>query len=146
VISNVQRAAILTRALYASIKGEQRLISELYTEDVRAWTPAFSTTSLSELEAQFEHRDEAFSEFELNVMPLDVGGEFGCAEWSVAMTHSGPLPVAAGEMIEPTGIRVTVNGTTIAEFRDYRICSFRQYWDELSVFEQLGLVDRDGAR
>lgn len=146
MISNVQRAVTLTRALHASIKGDQRLISEVYTEDVKAWTPAFSTASLSELKAEFERRDEAFSDFELNVIPLDVGGEFGCAEWSVSMTHSGPLAVAGGEIIEATGIRVTVNGTTIAEFRDTRICSFRQYWDELSVFEQLGLIDRDGVQ
>jgi ketosteroid isomerase-like protein len=146
VISNVQRAAILMRALHASMKGEQRAISEVYTEDVRAWTPAFFTASLSELTAEFERRDDAFSDLELNVIPLDVSGEFGCVEWSVAMTHSGPLAVAGGEIIEPTGIRVTVNGTTIAEFRDTRICSFRQYWDELSVFEQLGLIARDGTR
>jgi hypothetical protein len=29
---------------------------------------------------------------------------------------------------------------TVAEFRGDRICSLRQYWDELSLFEQLGLL------
>jgi hypothetical protein len=33
----------------------------------------------------------------------------------------------------------------VAEFRDDRICSLRQYWDELSAYEQLGLFDRARA-
>jgi ketosteroid isomerase-like protein len=60
------------------------------------------------------------------------------------MTHSGPLTLAGGEVVEPTGARITVNGATVAEFRGDRICSLRQYWDELGVFEQIGLmVDGD---
>jgi hypothetical protein len=31
-----------------------------------------------------------------------------------------------------------------AEFRGDRICSLRQYWDELTVFDQLGLLHGDG--
>jgi ketosteroid isomerase-like protein len=42
-------------------------------------------------------------------------------------------------VIEPTGTRVTVHGVTVAEFHDERICSFRQYWDEFAVLEQIGL-------
>jgi ketosteroid isomerase-like protein len=41
-------------------------------------------------------------------------------------------------------MRMTLHGITVAEFRGDRICSLRQYWDELSVFDQLGLL-RDGA-
>jgi ketosteroid isomerase-like protein len=74
-----------------------------------------------------------------------VGGGYACAEWSVTMTHSGPLTLAGGEVVEPTGARITVNGVTVAEFRGDRICSLRQYWDELGVFEQIGLMaDGDG--
>jgi ketosteroid isomerase-like protein len=66
-----------------------------------------------------------------------VGGDYAAAEWTVAMTHDGPLTVADGNVVEPTGNRITLHGVTVAEFRDGRICSLRQYWDELSVFEQL---------
>ena len=75
--------------------------------------------------------------------PLDVGGDYACAEWSVTMTHTGPLVLAGGEVVEPTGTRIMVNGATVAEFRGDRICSLRQYWDELAVFEQIGLVGGD---
>jgi uncharacterized Zn-binding protein involved in type VI secretion len=56
------------------------------------------------------------------------------------MTHTGPIEVADGQIVEPTGVRVTLNGITVAEFGGEHICSLRQYWDELSVFDQLGLL------
>ena len=142
--SSVQRAEILVRALNAGVERDRGAISDAYTDDVRAWTPAASTTSLTELMAEFERRDDAFSGIELEVAPLDVGGEYACVEWSVTMTHTGRLAVAEGMLVEPTGVRVTLNGVSVAEFRGERICSLRQYWDEFSVFEQLGLLHGDG--
>jgi ketosteroid isomerase-like protein len=89
--------------------------------------------------------DHAFSDIDLDVAPLDVGGDFACAEWTVSMTHTGPLVLAGGEVAEPTGTRITLNGATVAEFRGDRICSLRQYWDELAAFEQIGLIADDDA-
>lgn len=143
--SNAARAATLRRALQAGLDGNARALRDVYTDDVTAWTPALSAASLDELTAELERRDAAFSDVDLEVAPLDVGGDYACAEWSVAMTHTGPLVLAGGEVVEPTGTRITVNGATVAEFRGDRICSLRQYWDELAVFEQIGLVgDDDG--
>jgi ketosteroid isomerase-like protein len=141
VTSNSARAAVLAQALHAAIRGDEVTITSLCTEDVRAWTPARSASSREELLAELRRRDDAFSEIDLDVSPLDVGGDFACAEWRVTMTHSGSLTVRDGLVIEPTGQRVTLNGVTVAEFEGDRICSVRQYWDELAVFEQLGLID-----
>jgi ketosteroid isomerase-like protein len=138
--SNGARATTLMRALRAGLDGDASSIRELCTEDVTAWTPALSASSISELAAEFERRDQAFSDIELEVAPLDVGGDYACAEWSVSMSHTGPLVLAGGEVVDPTGTRITLNGATVAEFRGERICSLRQYWDELAVFEQIGLM------
>jgi ketosteroid isomerase-like protein len=141
--SNAARATTLMRALRAGLDGNASSIRELCTEDVTAWTPALSASSISELAAEFDRRDQAFSEIELEVAPLDVGGDYACAEWSVSMRHTGPLVLAGREVVEPTGTRITLNGATVAEFRGDRICSLRQYWDELAVFEQIGLMPDD---
>ena len=141
--ANAARAAVLVRALRASVERDRDVINAVFTDDVRAWTPALSTGSRVELIAELERRDDAFSEIELEVAPLEVDGEFACVEWSVTMSHTGPLAVAGGAIVEPTGVRITVNGVTIAEFRGDRICSLRQYWDELAVFDQLGLLRVD---
>jgi hypothetical protein len=59
------------------------------------------------------------------------------------MTHTGELTLRDGATIAATDLRITLNGVTVAEFRGEQICSLRQYWDELAVFEQLGLLDDD---
>lgn len=143
--TNASRATTLMQALRAGITGDADTLRNLYTEDVKAWTPSLAASSIDDLVAEAERRDQAFSEVDVDVAPLDVGGDYACAEWSVTMTHSGPLTLAGGEVVEPTGARITVNGATVAEFRGDRICSLRQYWDELGVFEQIGLMaDGDG--
>jgi ketosteroid isomerase-like protein len=138
VTSNAERAAVLVRALRARVDDVDDF-SDLYTDDVTLWTPSLTAASRDELRQEFDRRDDAFSDFALDVTPLDVGGDYASAEWEVSMTHSGALAVADGAVVEPTGLRVTLHGVTVAEFRDGRICSLRQYWDELSLFEQLGL-------
>ena len=84
--SNEARATTLVRALHAGIERDRLALEEVYTDDVRAWTPALSTGSLAELIDELDHRDDAFSDIALEVTPLDVGGDYACVEWSVAMT------------------------------------------------------------
>jgi ketosteroid isomerase-like protein len=142
VTTNAARAALLARALRAAVKGDRDTVLEIYTDDVKAWAPAMSVSSVSELADHLARREDAFSEIELEVTPLDVGGDYACAEWSLTMTHSGTLSLPDGTVIEPAGARIYLNGATVAEFRGERICSLRQYWDEFAVLEQLGLVGR----
>jgi ketosteroid isomerase-like protein len=137
------RAETLVRALRAGIDGDRVALQALFTDDVRAWTPALSTSSLGELIDALDRRDDAFSDMTLDAMPLDVGGDYACVEWTVHMTHSGTITLSDHRTIEPSGIRVTLHGVTIAEFHGDRICSLRQYWDEFDVFEQLGVLTGD---
>jgi ketosteroid isomerase-like protein len=121
--TNAERAEILERALRARVEGRRSDAERLYTEDVKAWTPAFSTSSRSELLAEFDRTDDAFADVALDVTTLDVGGDFACAEWTVTMTAPA----------ESRDERMTVHGITVAEFQGDRICSLRQYWDEVAV-------------
>jgi hypothetical protein len=139
VTSNEARAATLERALRAGIAGDAVTLREVLTEDVRAWTPTLSTSSLAELVEELERGDEAFTDLELTLVPLDVGGDHACVEWTVQMTHTGALLLPDGTSVDPSGTRVTVHGTTVAEFLDDRICAVRQYWNELTVLGQLPL-------
>lgn len=140
--NNVERAATLIRALEASVTGDSSVVSEIFTDDVRGWAPAMSVSSAAELAVELEDREDAFSDIELDVSPLDVGGDRAAVEWIVTLTHSGPLDVD-DVVIEATGARVTLHGITVAEFAGDRIRSFRQYWDEVELLEQLALVAED---
>jgi ketosteroid isomerase-like protein len=139
--SNAVRAAVLVRGIEASIVGDSSVIADLYTEDVRAWSPSITVSSAAELAVELEDREEAFSEIELELAPLDVSGDRACVEWVATATHSGPLVIDDDLVIEPTGLRCRLRGVTIAEFDGDRIRSFRQYWDELALAEQLGLLE-----
>jgi ketosteroid isomerase-like protein len=144
VTSNADRAAILDRALRAGIEIDRSELEALYTEDVTAWAPSFSVSSLTELLTELERRDDAFSDIELDVIALDVGGDYASAEWRVTMSHTGDLVLGEQDAVPATGLQITLYGVTIAEFRGEQICSFRQYWDRMSILEQLGLL-QDGA-
>ena len=140
--SNATRSSALVRALQAGIEGDRDALAAVLTDDVRAWAPALSAGSLAELVDALVHRDdvlEAFSDVELVATALDVGGDHGCVEWSLALTHSGPLALGPEAVVAPTGLRVVLHGVTVAEFRDDRICALRQYWDESSLTDQLGV-------
>jgi ketosteroid isomerase-like protein len=141
--TNDERATALTRALRAAVERDAETLRALVTDDVRAWTPALSTASLTELLDELDRRGEAFADVQLEVVPLDVGGDFACVEWTAAMTHTGTLALSGDTTIEPTHERVVVHGATVAEFLGDRICSLRQYWNELDVLEQLGAISDD---
>jgi hypothetical protein len=138
VTTNATRAETLARALRAGVDGDHATVGALVTDDVRAWTPRFATATREALIAALDDRNDAFSDIDLRVSPLDVGGDFACVEWSVDMVHSGPLRWGPDTTVEPAGTRVSVHGITVAEFDGEQICSFRQYWDEFEVLEQLG--------
>jgi ketosteroid isomerase-like protein len=138
--SNEARATALVRALRAGVERDRQALSALLTEDVRAWTPALSTASLAELIDELDRRDEAFSDIELDVAPLDVSGAYACVEWTVRMRQTGTIALTDDRRVEPSGIQVTLRGVTLAEFDGEQITSLRQYWDEFSVLEQLGVV------
>ena len=85
--------------------------------------------------------DAAFTDVDIRVVPLDVGGDFACVEWVVDATHSGPLAMEGRDDAPPTGARLRVHGITVAEFDGDRICSIREYWNELPLLLELGGLD-----
>ena len=61
-------------------------------------------SSAAELAVELEDREDAFSDIELDVSPLDVSGDCACVEWVAQMTHSGPFVVDDDVVIDPTGV------------------------------------------
>jgi ketosteroid isomerase-like protein len=130
----------LVQAIEATVTGDSRVVGELYVDDVQGWSPTMTVTSAAQLAVELEDRQDAFSDIELDVTPLDVGDDQACVEWIATATHSGPLVVDEDVVIEPSGGRFTLRGVTVADFEGDRIRAFRQYWDEVSLLEQLQLL------
>ncbi len=136
MVDKHERAATLVRALEASVTGDSSVVAEIFTDDVRGRAPALSVSSAAELAVELEDRGAAFSDVELDVSPLDVAGECAALEWVVTATHSGPIALD-DVVFEATGARITLHGMSVADFSGGRIRSFRQYWDEVELLEQL---------
>ncbi len=52
-------------------------------------------------------------------------------------THTGPLP-GVDETISPSGKRQTTPAVMVLDFEGDRIAENRQYFDMMSLFQQLG--------
>jgi ketosteroid isomerase-like protein len=68
---------------------------------------------------------------------LDEVGNKAFAEWVVEADHSGPLVLGEGTVLPPTGRRVRLAGVTVADFRGGKIRSYRTYFDDLTLIEQM---------
>lgn len=82
---------------------------------------------------------EAFPDIRLEVTRAITAGEGVTAiEGNYAGTHEGPL-----EGIPPTGNTVVVPTMTVIDVSDTGITSWRDYWDQQTFSEQVGLTFPD---
>jgi hypothetical protein len=131
------RKDVLLRALEAEVGGEPVDPGSVFTEDVVGWSPIASVSGLAaafELEA---FHQVAFSNVVILIRGLDEAGNKAFAEWVIEADHTGPLVLREDAVVEATGKRVQMAGATVADFRDGKIRSFRSYFDEISLIEQL---------
>jgi ketosteroid isomerase-like protein len=135
-ITSVQ-AGVLRRLLDAVVTGDRESMAGLVTDDVIAWSPNVVIRSRADLLEALDHRDDSFSDVDVDVQALDQIGDKAIAEWHVAATHTGPMVVDDGLVIAPTGRRLHLSGATIAEFDGDHVCAFRSYFDDLALVEQV---------
>lgn len=139
VSDNAARAERLSEAIVAAISGDVSQVEELFTPDVVGSGPATSVSSREELAIEIEERDGTFADVEVAFAPLDVSGEQAAVEWVASAVHSGPLALdeSRAGVLAPTGRRVRVRAVTVAEFDGEQICSFRSYWDDLPLLQDV---------
>ena len=131
------RKDVLLQALKAELGETAVDLTKLCTDDVVGWSPLASVSGLPALAAVSELRELAFSNVVLLTRGLDEVGNKVFAEWVVEADHTGPYVLDDDAVIEPTGRRVRLAGVTVAEFRGEKIRSFRTYFDDLTMIEQL---------
>ncbi len=109
----------------------------LFTDDVTGWSPYATVSGLTALADLAALREEAFSNVVLTFRGLDEVGNRAFAEWLVEADHTGPLVLSEDTVLEATGRHVRLPGVTVADFREGKIRSFRTYFDDLSLIEQI---------
>jgi ketosteroid isomerase-like protein len=131
------RKDVLLKALEAEVGGASVDLSTLFTDDVVGWSPYVTVAGLSDLTGLAALRDLAFSNVDISLRGLDEVGNKAFAEWLISADHTGPYVLGDGAQLEATGRRVQLAGVTVADFRDGKIRSFRTYFDDISLIEQI---------
>jgi ketosteroid isomerase-like protein len=109
----------------------------LFTDDVVGWSPYATVSGLAALADLSALREEAFSNVVITFRGLDEVGNKAFAEWLVEADHTGPLVLSEDSVLEATGRHVQLPGVTVADFREGKIRSYRTYFDDLSLIEQI---------
>jgi ketosteroid isomerase-like protein len=131
------RKDVLLKAIEAEVGGASVDLGTLFTDDVVGWSPYASVSGLPALAALAALRDIAFSDVVILFRGLDEVGNKAYAEWVIEADHTGPLILDQGAELEPTGRRVQLAGVTVADFRQGKIRSYRTYFDDISLIEQI---------
>ena len=131
------RKDVLLKALQAEVGGASVELGTLFTDDVVGWSPYASVSGLKALTALSALREVAFSNVTISLRGLDEVGNKAFAEWLVEADHTGPYVLSEDAVVEATGRHVQLAGVTVADFRDGKIRSFRTYFDDVSLIEQL---------
>jgi len=131
------RKDVLLKALEAEVGGAAVDPGTLFTDDVVGWSPIATVSGLTDLADLAAVRDNAFSNVVILFRGLDEVGNKALAEWIIEADHTGPLVVGEGAVLDPTGRRFRLAGVTVADFRGTKIRSYRTYFDDMSLIEQL---------
>ena len=131
------RKDVLLKALEVEVGAASTDLESLYTDDVVGWSPYMSVSGVAGLaELTFFHQ-EAFSNVTLSLRSLDEVGNKAYAEWLIEADHTGPLVLGEDAAVEASGRRIQLPGVTVADFRDGKIRSFRSYFDDMFLIEQV---------
>jgi ketosteroid isomerase-like protein len=131
------RKDVMLKALEAEVGSDSVDLATLFTDDVVGWSPYASVSGLEALATVSALREVAFSNVALMVRSLDEVGNKAYAEWVIEADHTGPLVLDEDVVLDATGRHVQLAGASVADFRDGKIQSYRTYFDDLSMIEQI---------
>ena len=131
------RKEVLSDAIKAEAGDASVDLETLFTDDVVGWSPYASVSGLIALAGLSALREVAFSNVVIMFRGLDEVGNKAVAEWLVEADHTGPLVLGEDSVLEATGRHVQLPGVTVADFREGKIRSFRTYFDDLGLIEQI---------
>jgi len=134
---NASRKEVMVRALEAEVGDDSVDLGDLFTDDVVGWSPYASISGLTALAELSALRDVAFSNVVILLRSVDEVGNRVYAEWVIEADHSGPLVLDDDVVLEATGRHVQLAGVSVADFREGKIRSYRTYFDDLSMIEQI---------
>ncbi len=102
--------------------------------------PVETLNGITAIGDRYRRMRAGFPDQQVRVLRWVEDGDTVICEGEVTATHSGPLTLSDGSQLPPTGQRLTIQVATVFELRDGKTVAVRQYYDQLPVMLQLGVV------
>jgi predicted ester cyclase len=120
--------------------GDVEGLVNLYTENATRVTPSGTFEGRAAIHEAASREKAAFPDRTMTVEVLVVQGDTLAAEWTFVGTHTGPLVMPDGTELPPTGKRIEFKGMELAQLRDGKVVVHHEYWDNMAVAGQLGVL------
>src|ERR1035441_5956175 len=131
------RKEVLSNAIKAEAGAASVDLETLFTADVVGWSPYATVSGLTALADLAALREEAFSNVVITFRGLDEVGNKAYAEWLVEADHTGTRVLSEDWAQAGTAQHGQWAGVAVAAFREGKIRSFRTYFDDVSLIEQI---------
>jgi steroid delta-isomerase-like uncharacterized protein len=86
----------------------------------------------------------AFPDVDVELLNVVASGDWAVAEAVGRGTHSGPMQTPMGE-VPPTGTKMELHFCSVVKVRDGKIVEERDYYDAMTIANQLGLMPEQAA-
>jgi len=132
--------AVIRRFIDEAInKGDLSVLNELVHPDYVFRSPGQELQGAEALKAFFAGFRNAFPDLHLNIDELVVEGDKAASSFTLTGTHKAEFMG-----IPATDNQVKINGMVLSQFREGKIKEEWEVLDQLSLFQQLGVVSQQG--
>ena len=114
----------------------------VWTDETRERMPTATYRGPDEIEGYFDRLFAAVPDATLTMQGMAEQGDDVFVRWTLTGTHTG----AAFEGIEPTGVRIDLDGVDHFTVRGGKIASNFVIFDQMQFARQVGLLPADGSR
>jgi ketosteroid isomerase-like protein len=141
-VSLEEQVAIIEQRIDATNQRDWNRWEALHTPDVRRTAPELEEPlrGSPSLRAAIETLSVAFPDYH-----LELKQAFGQGEWLAVRLHTtgtmtGPLMLSDGTLVPATGQGIEQDWTALVRFDGDRIAEFDEFYDQLLLMTQLGLL------
>ena len=82
----------------------------------------------------------AFPDLSFQITKTIATGDHVVDTWIGTGTHTGPMMTPTGATVPPTGLKGSIPGVDVLEFKDGKMVRAEVYFDTMGLLAQLGLV------
>jgi steroid delta-isomerase-like uncharacterized protein len=114
-------------------------VLQYYSPDAVYVSPAGVAEGHEQIAWVYEQFFKGFPDLHLTAwFEVEDSDNPAVTEWTITGTHTGPFLLPDGREVEGTGRHIVLRATCSTFVHNGKICTHREYYDQLELFTQLG--------